>query len=157
MALNFDRGAVQRVFDALVGAAQQLGVFDAVLGHEPKSPPGQGVSFAIWWSSITPVPAMSGLNAVTGLVQFQARAYKPFLAKPEDATDPSLLAATSAFLAALAGAFTLGGIAIDVDLLGAHGQGLRAQAAYGEIGGNIYRLADIDIPVVIDNLWSEVP
>lgn len=156
MAATFNAAAVQAVFDAIQSAGQGLGVFERCYTHEPKSAPGAGLTFACWWDSLVPYPAASGLSAVSGRVQFSARVYEAYMAKPEDRIDPKLLSAVAAFLAALSGAFTLGGDVRNVDLLGESGTALSAQAAYTEIDGKPYRIADIAIPVIINDLWSEV-
>lgn len=154
--MAFNTAAVQAAFDAIHSQAAALGVFDRILNHEPKSAPGNGTSLAIWWDAIDPVPGASGLNAVSGRVAFYGRIYRPYMAKPEDQVDPSLLGATAAFLAALSSAFTLSGLARNIDLMGAHGAPLAAKSAYTEIDTKHFRIADIAIPVIINDLWSEV-
>jgi hypothetical protein len=155
--MAFDGAAVQAVFAAIQSAAQGLGVFERVYTHEPKSAPGAGLSFACWWDSLDPYPAGSGLSAVSGRVQFSARLYRAYMAKPEDLIDPVLLSAVCSFLAALSGAFSLGGTVRNADLLGESGSALSAQAAYLEMDGKPYRVADITIPVIINDLWTEAP
>lgn len=155
--MTFNAAAVQAVFDTLVSDAQKLGVFERVRAHEPKSAPGAGLSLAIWWDSIDPYPAGSGLAAVSARVSFRARIYRSFLGKDEDVIDPSLLAATASLLAALSGSFTLGGQARNVDLLGEAGNPLAARSAYVTQDDKIYRVADIEIPVIINDVWTESP
>ncbi len=43
-----------------------------------------------------------------------------------------------------------------VDLLGAHSQGLRAQSGYVTQDGTIYRVMDVMLPLVVNDLFPEV-
>lgn len=156
--MAFNDAAVQAVFDAIVSAGQQIQPkVDRVFAYEPKSAPGAGISLAIWWDSLDPYAAGSSLSAESGRVTFMARLYHTYLAKPESFIDPGLLSAVSAFLTGLSAGFTLGGAVRNVDLLGESGQGLAVKAAYLEYDGKPYRVADITIPVVINDLWLEAP
>jgi hypothetical protein len=154
--MTFNQSAVIGVFEELRSCGQRAGIFRRVMTHEPKSPPGTGMSLAIWLDSIDPVQS-SGLAAVSARVTFLARIYTSLLAKDEDNLDPQLLTAVCAFMAALSEDFTLGGRAREVDLLGAEGQALSAQVAYTQLGEHTFRVADFTIPVVINDVFSEVP
>jgi hypothetical protein len=144
------------VFAELQSVGQRLGQFRRVITHEPKSPPGTGMSLAIWWQSLDPVQS-SGLAAVSGRVTFQARIYASLLEKAEDNQDPQLLSASCAFLAALSGDFSLAGQARAVDLIGMEGQALEVTSQYLQIEDKTFRVAEFVIPVIINDLWSEVP
>src|SRR5260370_2625556 len=73
----------------MLGQAGQLAIFDRTpIAHEPKSAPGAGLSFALWWTRLAPLPPRSGLAAGSGGVTFGGRVYKSFLAKPEDEIHP---------------------------------------------------------------------
>ena len=155
--MAFDAAAGKALFDQLISHALTLGVFDRAASHEPKSAPGSGISYALWLDSIDPLPNASGLAAVSGRVAFGGRIYMSFNAKPEDSIDPRVLAATCALLAEYSGNFTLGGTVRNIDLLGEFGEALSAQAAYMEQDGKLYRVMDIKIPVIINDLWTETP
>lgn len=148
-------------FQALVTAVQSFamgtGEFETVPTHEPKSKPGNGVTCSTWVEEISPLPGASGLNAVSGLITMTMRVQTPFLQQPADQIDPLLMRATGALMAAFAGGFTLVGIVRDVDLLGMHSQGLRAKAGYVTQDSTVYRVMDVALPLIVNDLFGEAP
>jgi hypothetical protein len=78
-----------------------------------------------------------------------------FIQKPEDGIDPNVLSAVSILVGEYSGHFTLGGNAIEVDLLGDQGTPLSFQAGYVQLQDRLYRVMDITIPVIIDNMWTQ--
>jgi len=141
----------------LASQALSLGVFEDVVTVEPKSAPGDGVFLAIWVQGITPVPGGSGLASLSVDLVFQARIMKRMLSQPYGQIDPDMLAACDALMRAYAGAFTLGGEVRDVDLLGMYGTKLEAKAGYLTLDKALFRVMDITLPLVINDLWAEVP
>src|SRR6185437_10624643 len=69
-----------------------------------------------------------------------------------------VLAANTDLMGAFSGDFDLGGVADvrEVDLLGANGTKLSAQAGYVEIDRRMYRIMTINIPIVINDAFSQV-
>ena len=156
MSLIFNEAAVTSLFSAMLSEAAQLSIFDRKpIAHEPKSAPGAGMSFALWWGRIAPYPRGSGMAAVSGVVTFNGRIYKSFLAKPEDGIDPDLLTATCTLIAAYSGGFTLGETVRNIDLLGESGQALNAVPGYIEHDSKFFRVAEITMPVIISDMWTE--
>jgi hypothetical protein len=145
------------LFNSLVSHALSLGIFETVNSHEPENPPGSGVTCAVTLGSVDVVANASGLAAVTGRVTFMVRVYNPGLGQPYDAIDPTVLSAIDVLYGAYAGAFTLGGTVRDIDLLGQHGVALSAKLGWVRPGGKLCRSVDITVPVIINDLWSEVP
>lgn len=153
--MAFDAAAIQALFDAARTHALTLGLFDRVNTHEPKNAPGRGLSASIWVQAIAPVARASGLAATSGRVELHVRVYSSMLAEPQDAIDPSILAAVSALIAEYSGAFTLGGIVRDVDLLGMHGTPLSAAAGYLNQDGKFFRVMVITLPIIISDIWGQ--
>jgi hypothetical protein len=82
--------------------------------------------------------------------------YLNAMSKPEDSTDPKLILLISQLIGAFSGGFTLGGEVMAVDLLGAWGAPLAVQAAgWLEHDGKQFRVAELTIPVVIDDIWVQ--
>ena len=144
------------ILDVPRSHAMASGVFESVQGHEPKNAPQNGITAATWVQDIGGLPDASGLNATTGLLQLQFRIYQNFLSEPLDAIDPALLAATDVMLTALSGDFTLGGTVRNIDLLKRFSDGLIARAGYLNQDSKLFRVMDIFIPVVINDLWTQV-
>ena len=152
---TFNKAAIVALLEAVKGVAQGLGVFQRAHRHEPKNAPGLHLSFALWVHMIEPLPAASGLASVSGLVTLMARIYNPFTQKPEDDIDPSVLDAAGQFIGALAGGLTLGGTVRNIDVMGQFGQKLAGQAGYLDQDGTKFRVIEVTIPVVMNDLWTE--
>lgn len=153
--MSFNQAAIRAVYADAVSAAKQLNVFEIVIQHEPKAKPASLPAVAIWTQHIVPVAAVSGLAATSGRLGLRARIYLNFLSKPEDRIDPELIRLTSALFGAYSGGFTFGGTVMAVDLLGAYGESLSAEAGYIEHDGTHFRVMQCNIPVIIDELWTQ--
>lgn len=158
MAGSFDAAAVDALMAAVKSVPAKLGAFrSSTVFHEPLAAPVALPALALWAGPIEPVGAVSGLSEVSGRVAVQGRIYAAHGQNVDDKTEAQLLTWTSALLGAFAGAFTLGGAAMFVDLLGAYGQKLSAQPGYIEHGGTFFRVCACEFPVIIDPLWTETP
>lgn len=147
----------------LADIASRSGLFDNVLKHEPFSAPDtQGLTCAVIGSSIVGIE-MSGLASLSARVEFRVRILTGMLTEPLDAIDTVLMNAAGEYMGGLVSAFTLGGIARNIDLLGADGEALRTELGYMSIGGGgaqsgnrMYRVADVLTPIVINDCWEMV-
>jgi len=144
------------LFAALSSHAQTLGLFDQVNEHESMNPPGNGLTYELWFVRLAPFPAGSGLASTSGLVVFTARIYRA-QPLPAGAEDTTVMAAADALMAAYSGDFQLGGLVRNVDLLGQSGLQLAAQAGWLPIDGTKYRTVDITIPLICNDLWTQSP
>jgi hypothetical protein len=144
------------ILNAIVSHAMGLGIFERVNTSEPKNNPGNGLTAAIWVQHIGPVAAISGLASTTARIEFTIRLYTNMLAEPQDDIDPVMLEAVDELLNVYSSDFDLGGMVRNVDLLGAHGNGLSAQAGYINQGGTLYRVMDVVLPVIINDVWEQV-
>lgn len=148
----------QGLIDAVASYAERTGEFEnPVPTHEPKSRPGPGVTCSVWIEEIKPIADQSGLNSVTGLITMSLRPQTPFLQQPADQIDPVIMRAVGALMTLFAGGFTLGALVRNVDLLGAHSPGLSARAGYVTQDGTIYRVMDVVLPLVVNDLFPEGP
>lgn len=143
------------ILDAVVSHAMASGYFEQVNGHEPQNAPSLGLTAAVWVDSVQPVRA-SGLDSTTVRLTLNVRIYTSAQSDPPDAIDPALMAAVDDLCAAYVGDFTLGGLARNVDVLGAHGQPLLVRAGYVQQSGAIYRVMTITLPVIVNDLWEQV-
>lgn len=143
--------------NAAMSHAQTLGLFDNVLGREPVSAPGSGLTYAMWVGPVRPIPARSGLDSVSARLELRGRVFMPADTEPPDDVDVAVMNAVSALMGAYCGDFTLGGTVANVDLLGAHGAGLSAESGYTRLDNITYRVATLIIPLVINDAWTEAP
>lgn len=147
--------SVQAITDAVESAALRLGVFDRVNMHEPKSAPGKGITVAVWTQSLLPIRA-SGLNSTSVRLELNVRLYQSMLSEPQDAIDPAMLQALDSFMGAVSGDFTLGGLIRSVDLMGAYGTALSANAGYVQQDQRIFRVFTVVLPLIINDSWEQV-
>jgi len=151
--MSFDFVAL---LDAAVSKAQTLGLFEKVNGHEPKNPPGHGLSASVWVQDLSPIQA-GGLDATSGRVEISVRIYTNMLAEPQDGIDPRMLTAVAALIGAYTSDFEIGDLAgvRGIDLLGAYGTPLSAKAGYLNLDGKLYRVMTITLPVIVNDLWVQ--
>lgn len=146
---------VRTTIDEVASHAAKTGLFEQVNTHAPRVAPGTGMRAAVWLEQMRPVAGASGLNSTSALVVLALRIYRNASVEPQDEIDPELLDATSILFAAYTGDFTLGGAVRNIDLLGAHGQPLAAEAAFLEVSNGLVRIIDITLPIVIDDAWAQ--
>lgn len=143
------------ILQAAQSHAMRLGVFDTTARHEPKTAPNHGITYAMWLQSVRPVQRRSGLTATSVRVQLMGRIYQNMLAEPQDDTDPNMLRALFKLMGAYTGNFTLAGRIAQVDLLGAHGPALEAQAGFLEHDRKMFRIIDVTLPLILDDVWTQ--
>jgi len=152
MALN-----ARPIIDEVVSRASTLGLFERVNSHEPKSRPGNGLTAAVWVESVGPAPRNSGLSQTSALLVLSVRLYSSALQEPADAIDPDLVDALDKLLAAYSGDFDLGGNVRNIDLLGMAGTPMSARAGYMQQDSTVFRVMTITLPVIVDDVWQQVP
>ena len=145
------------IMNALVSAGQETGYFGAVLGHEPKSAPALDMpTLALWAGVVSPIQS-SGLASVSLRFMVQGRVFMNGFAEPADEIDPEVVTATSEYIKKLAGRFTLGGLVRCIDFFGMDGEPLKAESGYLEMDKRIYRCMELEIPLLINDVWEMAP
>lgn len=158
--MALDAAAVGALYDALVTHAMSLGIFDSVGDHEPANPPGTGLTAAVLLGPIAPARSASGLISTSARLEFSIRIYSPRMQTPRSSVDRALLVATATVLAALSGDFELTNVPDDlvrlVDLLGAYGDPLEANPGWITEGGSPYRIQEITVPLILNDVFPQV-
>lgn len=144
------------IFDAVVSDAQRSGYFDKVNQHEPKRKPGTRLTAAVWVQNLKPIPLASGLASTSALIIFILRIYSNMLQEPQDMIDPRMTKAMSSLMRRYHDDFDFGGVIRNVDLLGQFGVALEAQAGYLEIDNAMFRIMDLTIPCIVNDVWPQV-
>jgi hypothetical protein len=158
MGGTFDAAAVANVMSAVRSVPSGIGSLrSSAIFHEPVAAPAQVPAVALWGAAVEPVGAVSGLSEVSGRLTVTARIYAAKAQLMNDQAEALMLTLTCALLGGLAGAFTLGGTAMFIDLLGAHGQKLTAIPGYLDHGDTKFRVSEVTVPIIIDPLWTEAP
>lgn len=144
------------LMSALVDHSATLGYFDRVNDHEPPNAPGAQLTAHIWLDTILPLPAASGLAAVSGLVVMNERIQVSANRQPYGSIETDLAAASGAVVGSLAGDFDLGVTGVrNIDVLGANGFALAGKAGYLTQDQKLYRVMTVTVPVVVNDLWTE--
>ncbi len=154
--MTFNQAAVNALYISVVSQLETLGIFETVNSHEPKSAPGSGARAVCWIQSMKPVGAASGLAALSGVVMLNIRIYSNFIQQPQDMIDPDITTATATVMNVFSTGFTLGGTVREIDLLGMYGMAMEATSGYLNQDNRIYRVMTITLPVVINDMFSEV-
>lgn len=154
---GWDETWLDDIFDAVVSDIQTSGFFRKVNTHEPKRPPEGGLTAAVWCSTIDPVPRISGLSMTSARIEFIARIYSNMLKEPQDEIDPAVMKAASAIIRRYHDDFDFDGAIRNVDVLGIAGQPLRAYTGYLEISNTYWRVCDIAIPCLVNDVWEQNP
>lgn len=132
------------------------GWFTDVNGEEPKSPPDtSGLTAAVWVQDISPARGGSGLASTSIRLGLMVRLYAGLFTEPGDAIDPHMAQALDALMRSYSGDFDLDGTVREVDLLGQYGDPLGAKAGYMVQSGTEYRVMDITLPVIVNDLWDQ--
>jgi hypothetical protein len=151
---------IDPILDAVISDIQMSGYFDKIQTHEPKSAPGYGLTAAVWFLSLSPVPSGSGLDKTSARLALTVRLFSNMLMEPQDLIDPNLMRAASNLIRRWHDNFDfdLDPMVRNVDCLGAYGEALSAISGYVEHEqGKIYRIIDITVPIIINDVWPQVP
>ena len=142
---------------ALVSHAASLGVFDVVNTHEPiKNAPGNGITCSVWLAAVDPARIRSGLAVTSARLVFTARLATAALQLDPDEIDMRLLDALDVLMTAFGADFTLGDLG-QLDLLGSVGIPLQAIAGYAVQDGKEFRIFNVNIPVLVNDVWPQTP
>lgn len=155
--MALDATGIAGLFAQVEARAQTLGDIEQVIGHEPRSAPVSLPALAVWFNGLGPARGFSGLDATSVRCEFRGRVYLNGQAKDEDKNEQKLLYLAALVMGAFSGAFTLGGEAVAVDLLGAWGNPLDAQPGWLAHDSKEFRVAEITVPVILDDVWRQVP
>lgn len=143
------------ILDAIVSHAARSGYFEKINTVEPKAPPGNGLTCAIWTQHIGRAVS-SGASSTSGYLIFTVRLFSNMLQEPQGQIDPNMMVAVDALVNAYQADFTLDGLVRAVDLLGMEGQALEANAGYVTINNVMFRTFDITLPLIINDVWDQV-
>lgn len=154
--MPLDANGIADLFAQVEARAQGLGGFEQVIGHEPRSAPVSLPALAVWFNGLGPARGLSGLDATSVRCEFKGRLYLNGQAKDEDKVEQKILYLSALVLGAFSAAFTLGGEAMEVDLLGGYGNPLEVTPAWMQQDSKEFRVAEVTIPVILDDVWVQV-
>lgn len=145
---------INGILDAVVTHALTTGHFLNVNEYESKQSSTNGITGEVWVERITPIRS-SGLANTSVRVELQVRAYANTMAEPYEDIDTNLAAAVDAYFTNLIGDYDLFGEARHIDIFGAHGRGLEVETGYMNKDGREFRVFQIRLPIVVDDIWPQ--
>jgi hypothetical protein len=145
---------IEPLMDYVASTAMASGYFTVVNKHEAVGNIGTYVA-SVWLQHIGPARGGSGLNATSLRVELTLRIYSAMITAPSDEIDPNMARAAMAVLTSFSGAFSIGDTVRDIDLLGEFGTPLSGKAGYLNLSTQVYRVMDITIPIIVDDVLSQ--
>lgn len=151
---------IDPIWDAIISDVQRVGHFSSInKSSEPKRAPATqgGLTAAVWMQNMKGVGAISGLKATSGVLVFNVRIYSNMLIEPQDEIDPRMLRAASRLMREWHEEydFDLDPLVRNVDVLGMTGIQLDCNAGYLEMDRKNYRIYDITLPVIVNDIWPQ--
>lgn len=143
------------ILRALLTHAKVLGVFDAARIVEPKVAPPPKLCFWVWTNTLGAAGSGSGLASTAADFQVFARITHPAISKPEDAAELAIVGAADSYLGRLCGDLTLGGLVRNIDVLGEQNEPIIWRFGYLTVGDTQYRIADLTVPCLINDAWTQ--
>lgn len=116
---------------------------------EPKQPPQTGFSAAVFMSHVG--VATLTLTTTIELHVATVRVYRDMLAEPQENVELDMAVIVSKVMSDLAGEYDLGATIRNVDIGGQYGTPLSARWGYLDVSGVMYRIADITLPLIVDD------
>lgn len=144
------------ITDELASMAQRTGLFDVVNKHEPKNPPGRGITCSVFYAGKRPTQR-SGLHKTSVVGRWVVQVECPMIREPQDEIDTDLCTAADSIWSALTGGFTLDITGVrGVDLLGSEGDPVMDEAGYvTRDKDRLYRVIGITVPVIINDAFDQ--
>jgi hypothetical protein len=147
--------ASEAVFVALESMLRVSGRFATVNRHEVKNAPAVQLTAEIWADRIEPHAATSGLAVTSIMITFKVRIGMGALTQPMDATDPAVIGAVVDLMTRLHADIDLGTTGAELAPLFPEGGGLLGQAGYINRDGKLYRVQDVNIPVIVFDAFPQ--
>jgi hypothetical protein len=145
---------IQNIIDNVASHAMSTGYIDTLVGYLSKQSPTNGITAAIYVESITPIKS-SGLSNTSIRLELEMQIYSSTYQEPYDTIDSGLVLATDAVFTNFIGDFDLGGESRHIDIFGAHGRGLYVRSGYFNLDGKEFRVFQIMIPIIVDDVWAQ--
>jgi len=157
--MPLDPAHILALYRAVGDKARATGLFQDVIDHESDNPPGRALTCSVIVGPLEPVGAASGLSIASARLEFTVRMEAPRTAKNPGETDRALLFAGVSVMAGYIGDFELvgvpDGLVRNVDMFGAHGNGLSFKPGWFPQGEVAYRMADVTVPLILNDVFSQ--
>jgi hypothetical protein len=151
--MAFGENEARDIQAALATHVKALGGIERVQEFDPTNAPGKGITACL--VAMTGDPrSPTGLASSSLRLIWTVRFLMP-PSQPLGSVDPKLLGKAGNLITRLAADLTLGGLARVIDLRGMAGQSVEWRFGWVEIGGTLYRLLDVTVPLIINDVFPE--
>ena len=147
--MAFDIGSTLHAVESFVQAS---GLFQTVQVGEPKSPPGQGYHAAVFMNSVSINLVYAGGDTRENHI-VTLRIYRDMLSEqidPQQSLENEMAVVVSKLMGDLLGDSDLESTIMTIDAAGMDGSALRADYGYLDVGGTMYRVADVNLPLIVN-------
>lgn len=148
----------EEIFGLVNTRMRGMGIFDTVLRHEPKSAPNPADwTWGMWAGPWRPLGGKSGLASTSMVWTIFGRVYHGFLQEPAEDLETDMMARCDAVLRECSShiSFGISDQGIWTDLLGDETEGVFVQPGYLRLDKIIFRTADISIPVIMTDYFTQ--
>lgn len=131
---------------------QDLGLFQSVQIGEPKQTLGQGFHASVFMESVGVTAIYIGGDTRESHV-VNLRIYKNMLSDqsdPQNSLEIDMAVTVSKLMGNILGDTDLESSIMSIDAAGMDGGGMGADYGYADVGGTLYRIADITIPLIVN-------
>ena len=136
--------------DAVAGHLLASGYLRDVMIGEPKSPPsGDQLTASVFLNSISVAEVTLGTTIESHVLML--RIFRNMLAEPTETMEKEFAKAVSSILSDIIGEFDLGGSIRSIDVAGMYGASISVNYGYMDLGGTMFRIADITLPLIVDD------
>ena len=148
--------AVKDTLDVIRSELMTTNHFSAVEIGEPKSPPADAkITVHLWMSSIS-VVALT-LSKTIEVYVITVRVMSGMFQEPEALIETQMAEVVSRVSEELFANFSLDNKIRHIDIGGIYGVNYRADWGHADISGKLFRVADITLPLVVDDSASHTP
>ena len=136
--------------DAVAGHLLASGYLRDFMIGEPKSPPsGDQLTASVFLNSISVAEVTLGTTIESHVLML--RIFRNMLAEPTETMEKEFAKAVSSILSDIIGEFDLGGSVRSIDVAGIYGPSIAVSYGYLDLGGTMFRIADITLPLIVDD------
>ena len=116
---------------------------------EPESPPTERLAASVYMGN-TAIVSLT-LNTTIEVHTVIVRFYMDMLREPTEQIEFKLAEVVSGIFNDLLGEYDLGATIRNIDAAGSHGTSLGAVWGYTDVGGKMFRVVDLSIPLLVDD------
>jgi hypothetical protein len=125
------------------------GYFKSSQIGEPKNPPTQALHAAVFMGEVSQIMVFAG-GETRERHTVTVRVYDNAFAEPAEDVELEMARAVNALVNDIVGDADLGATIMSVDVAGMHGAPLSVRWGHVDVGGTMFRIADITLPLIVD-------